>query len=211
MLIARYGAEPALDALEWLDGLVERHYWTALALYTGLFTLLVLTTLPVGTVFCLAGGFLFGLSAGASAGLLAATGGALLTVLLVRGLGGGHLRERLSQGQIEAWLKLLERDATWFLILLRLIPVVPFFLVNAAAGLTRIPLLQFGLATLVGLAPTTLIYAAIGRGLDSVSQARELAGPHILLDPQLAIPLLALAALILISWFIHHRLQRHQA
>lgn len=194
--------------LEWLDRLVDSHFWPALAVYTLAFSLLVLTTLPIGTVFCLAGGYFFGLGLGASSALAAATLGALLTFLLVRRLGGQRVRERVSHGRLEPWLKLLERDATWYLILLRIIPIAPFFLVNAAAGLTRIGPLHFTLATLLGLLPTTLIYTSIGRGLDTVMEARELAGPQILLEPQIGLPLLALALILLVSWALHHRLRQ---
>lgn len=208
--VAWFGMEPAISALEWIESHVESYFWTALAAYVVLFSLLILTTLPVGTVFCLAGGYLFGIGLGVAAALLAATLGATLTVLLVRGFGGRKLRDLLSRGRIERWLKLLERDATWYLIILRVIPIMPFFPVNAAAGATRIGIGQFMAATAAGLTPTTIIYASIGNGLNSVVDAREVAGPQIFLEPQVAIPLGLLALLISISWAIHHRLHEQQ-
>ncbi|MGY6552913.1 MAG: TVP38/TMEM64 family protein [Wenzhouxiangella sp.] len=208
--IAWFGMEPAVNALEWLEAHVGRYFWAALAAYLVLFSLLILTTLPVGTVFCLAGGYLFGITLGAGAALLAATTGATLTVLLVRGFGGRRLREWLSRGRLERWLKLLERDATWYLIILRVIPIMPFFPVNAAAGATRIGIGHFIAATAIGMTPTTIIYAAIGSGLNSVVDAREAAGPQIFLQPEVAVPLALLALLIAISWAIHHRLHEEQ-
>ena len=204
--IAWIGMDPAISALEWLELRVDRYFWPALAAYTALFTLLVLTTLPIGTIFCLVGGYLFGLSLGSAAAVLAATSGATLTLLLVRGLGGSELRNKLNRSRLEPWLKLLERDATWYLILLRLIPVMPFFPVNAAAGLVHIRVRHFAAATALGLLPTTLIYASIGNGLNSVMEARELAGPDLLLEPEVGLPLAALAVLIVTALILRRRL-----
>lgn len=208
--IAWFGLDPAINALEWLEVRVERAFWPALAAYLALFTVLVLTTLPIGTVFCLAGGYLFGITLGSLAALLAATLGATLTLLLVRALGGRRLRKRLGRGRLEPALKLLERDATWYLVLLRVIPVMPFFPVNAAAGMVQIGVPHFMLATALGLAPTTIIYSAIGNGLNSVMDAREKAGPDLLLEPQVGLPLAALALLVSIALLIRRRiLARH--
>lgn len=209
--LAWLGMEHVFGVLEWLEIQVEAHFWPALAAYFVAFVALILTTLPVGTLFCLAGGYFFGLGLGASTALLAGTLGGTLTYLLVGALGGRWVRERLSHGRLEPWLKLLERDATWYLILLRVIPITPFFVVNAAAGLTRIRPLHFILASAVGLAPTTIIYAAVGRGLEAVAEAREMAGPKLLLEPGIGLPLLALAVLLLVAWFLHHRLHRQAA
>lgn len=211
VVVAWIGMDPAIQALEWLETRIERFFWPALAAYIALFTLLVLTTLPVGTIFCLVGGYLFGLSLGTVAALIAATSGATLTLLLVRGLGGSALRNKLNRSRLEPWLKLLERDATWYLILLRLIPVMPFFPINAAAGLVHIRVWHFAAATALGLLPTTLIYASIGNGLNSVMEARELAGPELLLEPEVGLPLAALALLILAALVVRHRMLGRQA
>lgn len=206
VIVAWIGIDPAIAALEWLETRIEDYFWIALLAYTVLFSLLVLTTLPVGTLFCLAGGYLFGTALGATGALLAATTGATLTLLLVREVGGRRLRGIISRGRLERWLRLLERDATWYLILLRVIPVMPFFPINAAAGATRIGVRHFMVATAIGLTPTTIIYASIGNGLNSVVEARETAGPELLLEPQVATPLALLAVLTMIGWFVHRRI-----
>lgn len=206
--IAWFGMEHVFDLLEALDGLVQRHYWSALALFTLGFVGLILTTLPVGTIFCLAGGYFFGLVAGATAALLAGTIGALLTLALVRAAGARKIRERAERGRTGPWIDLLERDITWYLILLRIIPVAPFFLVNAGAAMTRVRAGHFTAATAVGLLPTTVLYTAIGRGLDSISDTRERAGPRLLLEPMIALPLLSLAVILIGSWWLHKQLQR---
>jgi uncharacterized membrane protein YdjX (TVP38/TMEM64 family) len=66
-----------------------------------------------------------------------------------------------------------EKDAFNYLLFLRLVPAFPFFAVNAVAGLSRISLRTFTLATLIGIIPGSYAFAWLGRGLDSVFVAQE--------------------------------------
>jgi len=204
--LAWLGIDHVFNLLLWMEQLIERYFWLSLLLFSLSFAGLVVVTLPVGSLFCVVGGYFFGVGLGAAAALIGASLGATLTFLMVRYGGGRKLRERVHEGRMQELLLMLERDATWYLILLRIIPVAPFFLVNATAGLTRIGYLQFSLATLAGLAPTTLIYASIGNGLGSILQARERAGPALLLAPEVAVPLAILVLIIILSYFARRRL-----
>ena len=208
--VAWFGMDHVFDWLDRLDRLVQRHYWIALLVFAISFIGLILTTLPVGTVFCLAGGYFFGLSVGAATALVSGTIGALRTFLLVRSAAADKFRSRYDQGHLMQWVRVLERDATWYLILLRIIPIAPFFIVNAAAALTNIRAAHFTMATAVGLIPTTVLYATVGRGLDGIEDARERAGPALLLEPAIGLPLLGLGLILLLSWWWHHRLRQSQ-
>lgn len=208
--LAWLGADHVFNLLVWLDQLIERYFWVSLLIYGLSFSALVVVTLPIGTLFCIAGGYFFGLWLGAAAALLGASLGATLTFLMVRYGGGRKLRNRVHEGKLEDLLVMLERDATWYLILLRIIPIAPFFVINAAAGLTRIGYLHFAVATAVGLIPTTLIYASIGRGLGSIMQAQEHVGPGLLLRPEVGLPLVVLALIIILSYVVRRRLIRNR-
>jgi uncharacterized membrane protein YdjX (TVP38/TMEM64 family) len=201
------GLDPVFAALEWLETRVEENLAASLALFTLAFVVLSLTTLPVVTVFCLAAGYLFGAMIGTLFALLAGATGATLTFAVVRAVGGRRFRTRLPEGRFQRWLGLLERDVTWYLIVLRIIPVAPFFLINAAAGLTGISMLHFISVTVVGLLPLTLIYVSVGNGLETLTDSRELLGPGLLLQPQILLPLIALLALIGAARFLQHRLR----
>ncbi len=204
--LAWLGADHVFNLLVWLDQLIERYFWVSLLIYSLSFTALVVVTLPIGTLFCIAGGYFFGLWLGAAAALLGASLGATLTFVMVRYGGGRKLRDRVHEGKLEDLLVMLERDATWYLILLRIVPVAPFFLINAAAGMTRIGFVQFSLATVAGLIPTTLIYASIGQGLGSIRQAQDHVGPGVLLKPEVGLPLVVLALIVIFSYVVRRRL-----
>lgn len=208
LAIGSHGMEPALRLLETMESATEKHLLLMLGLFIASFALLAILALPIGSLYCLAAGYLFGIWLGSAAALIGASIAAAATFTLVRRFGGLGFRQRLEESRVEPLLKLLERDATWYLILFRIIPIAPFFIFNAAAGMTRIRALHFNLASIVGLAPTTVIYAAAGNGLGSVLDAQELAGLELLMQPAIGLPLLALAALIMVSYLVRRHINR---
>lgn len=184
----------------------REHRLAMLMVYIAAFALLATLTLPVGTLFCLAAGYLFGIVQGFLAALIGALLAAALTFILMRHFGGRRLRAQMDYSRMAPWLRALERDATWYLVLLRIVPVAPYFAVNAAAAVTRIGLLHFIAATAAGLVPITLVYAAVGAGLGSLVEARTMLGPGLLMRPEIGLPLLGLVALIMAGWLARRRL-----
>ncbi|TVQ35668.1 MAG: TVP38/TMEM64 family protein [Wenzhouxiangella sp.] len=202
VVLGRLGIEPVLEQLGHLESMVKARFWLALATFVAAFVLLAMMALPVGTLFCLTGGYLFGIWIGAGAALLGASIAAVLTLAVVRRFGGRLLRRRLARSRIEPWVKRIESDADWYVALSRIIPVAPFFVVNAAAGMSNMPAWRFALASTLGLVPITLVYAAVGNGLGSLLEARDVMGPELLLEPHIGLPLAALVVLIVSSWIL---------
>jgi uncharacterized membrane protein YdjX (TVP38/TMEM64 family) len=81
-------------------------------------------------------------------------------------------------------------------------PVAPFFMVNLAAGLARVRLSSFVLATVIGAAPSAFIFAGLGAGLDGVIRRHERLDASLVTRPDIALPLIALAVLALapVAW-----------
>lgn len=127
-----------------------------------LFAHIVVTVLPFPrTPFTLAAGLLFGPALGV---ILAVTGSAvsaLIAVYLVRAL-GWQLSHRVSHPKVDALDERL-RSRGWPAVLsLRLIPAVPFSVLNYAAGASSVGVLPYFLATLVGLIPGTAAVVILG-------------------------------------------------
>ncbi|NOG72401.1 TVP38/TMEM64 family protein [Roseicella sp. DB1501] len=177
----------------------------ALLLYLGLYILVVGASLPGATVLTLAGGLLFGPWLGAAAAVLGATLGACLVFLAARhALAGALLRRagprlaRVAEG--------LRRDGFWVLLSLRLLPVLPFWLVNLAPALAGMPLAPYAGATLLGIIPATAVFAGIGAGLGQVLEAGGRPDLSVILSPGILLPLLGLAALSLLgAWWRRRR------
>src|SRR6185369_4761674 len=76
--------------------------------------------------------------------------------------------------------KELEERGINYLLFLRLVPVFPFFLINLAAGLTRLPLRTFVLGTMIGIIPGGFVYCNAGASLATISSLKGIASPRVL-------------------------------
>jgi uncharacterized membrane protein YdjX (TVP38/TMEM64 family) len=166
--------------------------------YVGLYVVVVALSLPGAVVMTLAGGFLFGPWLGAAAAVVGATLGACALFLAARyalaetlAAKAGPLLGRVREG--------LARDGFWYLLSLRLIPVVPFWLVNLAPALAGMRLAPFAGATFVGIIPGTAVFAGIGAGLGQVFEAGGRPDLSVIFSPGILLPLLGLAALSLLG------------
>lgn len=126
------------------------------------------------TVFTLAAGLLFGWWWGALIAVAASTASAVIALALIR-LGGWQLSHLVSHPAIDAVDARL-RQRGWLAVLsLRLIPLVPFAVVNYAAGASAVRVVPYTLATLVGVLPGTLAVVILGDAITgSVSPALAL-------------------------------------
>lgn len=162
------------------------------ALSTGL-------TLPTATLLCLAAGYLFGVATGTLVSMAGAIGGALITFIGMRFVAGERVRNFLLRGRTRALVHLLERDAFFYLLALRIVPVAPFFAINAAGAMIRISVRRFVVATALGLAPIVLVYTSVGAGLETLLQADRVNGPQVLLQARVFVPLLALLLVLVLG------------
>lgn len=181
------------------------------ALAVGVFVLgyaiLVATCIPVALMLSLLGGLVFGPWLGSAAVLLGATGAALLTYAAVRSAFAPALVARAERDpRVGRVLEGFGRNAFSYILTTRLLPFVPFGLVNVAAGIAAAPLRAYAGATLVGGIPSAVIYANLGAGLAGSLGAKGslLTALH---SPQLLLPLLGMALLSLAPMLVR-RLRR---
>ncbi len=125
-----------------------------------LFALATMLFVP-GSLFGLAGGFLFGPVFGTLWNLLGATLGATIAVLAVRCLASDWVARRAGR-PLQRLLDGVQAEGWRFVTLMRLVPLVPFDLRNHALGLTRIRVTEYALTTLVCIVPGTAAYAWLG-------------------------------------------------
>jgi uncharacterized membrane protein YdjX (TVP38/TMEM64 family) len=161
----------------------------------------VALSLPGATIMTLAGGFLFGLLAGTLMTVIAATTGATLLFLIAKAGFGDALHARIT-GTGEGRLKRIEaglrENAFNYLLLLRLVPAFPFFLVNLAPAFLGVKLRTFLAATLLGIIPGTAVYTWIGANLGQVFARGETPDLGLIFDPVVLGPILGLAALAIL-------------
>lgn len=133
--------------------------WAPLA-FMALYAAATVLFLP-GLVFTLAAGVLFGPWAGTLYALLGATAGASIAFLIARYLAADWVARRTG-GRLRRLVDGVEAEGWRFVAFTRLVPLIPFNLLNYALGVTRIPLAHFVLASLVFMAPGAFAYAWVG-------------------------------------------------
>jgi uncharacterized membrane protein YdjX (TVP38/TMEM64 family)/rhodanese-related sulfurtransferase len=114
-----------------------------------------------GALLSLAGGALFGPVWGTAWNLLGATLGATLAFLIARGLGADWVAQRLGS-RLRRLVDGVAEEGWRFVALMRLVPLVPFNLLNYALGLTRISLGAYVLASAVCMLPGAIAYTWLG-------------------------------------------------
>ncbi len=123
----------------------------------------VITVAPFPrTVLTLAAGLLFGPLTGVSIALTATTVSAVLALLLVRKLGRDAVAERLRHGALQTVNTRLAQRGWLAVTSLRLIPLVPFSVLNYCCGVSAIRLRPYVLATIVGIVPGTVAVVLLG-------------------------------------------------
>jgi uncharacterized membrane protein YdjX (TVP38/TMEM64 family) len=154
---------------------VEANHLLAAAGFTVIYTLAVAFSFPAASVLSIFGGFLFGWLEAGILVAFAATAGASLLFLAARSAFGDFLRERVG-GRVQRLADGLERDAFSYLLVLRLAPIFPFFVINIAPALFDVPLRTYVAATFLGILPGVFAYCYLGQGIDSVLVSAQEAG-----------------------------------
>ena len=169
--------------------------------FVGIYTVLVATSFPGASFATVASGLLFGTVLGAGLAVVGATLGAAALFLAARGALRPML-ERRAGPLLEKIRPRLEQDGFSYMLALRLLPVVPFWLVNLAAALCGIGFTSFVVATLIGIIPGTTVFAAIGAGVGEVLAAGGTPDLKLIFSLPILLPLVGLAALSLapIGW-----------
>lgn len=109
-----------------------------------------------------AGGLLFGPVSGTILAIIASTATSLLPFMIARRLGRGWVETRLRGSRLDDLLQRANRGGFRFILLLRLVPVMPWELQNYVAGVTQVKLITFLAGTLLGSTPLSVALVILG-------------------------------------------------
>ncbi|MBV5340081.1 MAG: TVP38/TMEM64 family protein [Deltaproteobacteria bacterium] len=159
-------------------------YYTAhkLIMVAGFMAVYILQTalsLPGAAILSLAAGAIFGSITGTVYAVIAATLGAAGAFLVTRYLLRDAVLSRFGS-KLEGMNRELEARGFSYLLFLRLVPLFPFFLINLAAGLTRLPFKTFFFGTLLGIIPGGFVYVNAGASLATIDSLSEIVSPRVL-------------------------------
>lgn len=175
----------------------DQNYLLASLGFIAAYVVIVAFSLPGATIATLTGGFLFGVFPGVIYNVVAASLGAVAVFLAARLGFGAEIATKLQNGSGPASrLQLALQKNQWSaLLIMRLVPAVPFFLANLIPAFVGIALLPFALTTALGIIPGGLVFTSIGAGLGEVFARGETPELGVIFTPPVLLPLLGLAAL----------------
>ena len=193
---------------EALRAWVETSGVLAALIFMAVYIVTVALSLPGATVLSIASGFLFGVVWGTVVVVISATLGGTVLFVIAKTTFGDALRARAG-----AWLHTLEagfrEHALSYLIVLRLVPLFPFFLINLVPAFLGVPLSTFVLGTFVGIIPGSFVYTSVGAGLGSIFDAGGTFSVKEVLTPQIVTALVGLAVLALVPVVYKKIVARH--
>ncbi len=184
----------------YLLGLVRDYPLLAILAIFVLHTALATLALPGASFVMLVAGAGLGAWVGTLLCLTACTVGATLSMLVVR-----HFLQPLARRKLGERLASLDSriaaDGATYLFSLRLLPVIPFALVNVAAGLSTMKAWTFIWVSFVGMLAGTFVYVNAGTEMAHIEAASDIYSPRVLLS---------LAALAIVPWLAKFMLNAWQ-
>jgi len=164
--------------------------------FVGAYALVAALGLPLAVFLTLAGGFLFGTWAGGGLVVVGATLGATGVFLAAR----TALREplaRVAGPRVRAFEAGFRQDGFSYMLVLRLLPLFPFWLVNLVPALLGVGARTYVLATFLGIIPGSFVYASVGAGLGHLIDQGGTPDLGAVFAPEVLGPLAGLALLSL--------------
>jgi len=184
--------------------MAQNHLVAALLLFFVAAMILIAFSVPVGIWLTVLAGFLFGTWIGTAVVNIGATIGAVLAFLSGRYVFAGAIhRVALTHPRLHRRLMAIDEGfrnhGAYYVVLLRLTPVFPFFVVNLGLGLTSVRLRDYWWATQFGMLPISLVIAQTGASLAEITSFREVLSLRVLGG---------LCLLPLVPFALHHTVGR---
>lgn len=158
-------------------------------------------SLPGAAIMTVAGGAIFGLFLGTILVSFASTIGATLAFLTARFLLRHSIQSRFPK-QLARINEGIEKEGTLYLFSLRLVPLIPFFVINLVMGLTKISTWSFAWVSQLGMLAGTVIFVNAGVQLVNINSLKDILSPGLLLS------FLLLAAFPWVAKFIINKVRK---
>lgn len=187
-----------------LTAWVDAHWALAALAYVAAYIGIAALALPGAALMSITGGFLFGTVAGTLLTVIGATAGATVVFLLARSVFGDRALDRFgaTATRLAAGIR---RNAWSYLLVLRFVPLFPFFLVNLVPAFVGVRLPVFVGTTFIGIIPGTAVFSLAGAGLGSVLDAGGAIDLRAILTPEILGGLIGLAAISLLAIPLRNR------
>lgn len=169
------------DQKDYFLGMIKQNPTISVAIFAGIYIATTALSLPGAAILTLAGGALFGLLWGTLIVSFASTIGATLAFLVSRFLLGNTIQKKFSD-KLKTVNEGIESEGAFYLFTMRLVPVIPFFVINLVMGLTKISTKAFFFVSQVGMLPGTMVYVNAGTELGKLDSLQGILSPSLILS-----------------------------
>jgi len=184
---------------EFLSEFVSANLLFSALIYSAIYFVMVSLSIPVATILTLVGGFLFGQWVGLVCVVISASFGGCVIFLSTKF--ASKMSKKDSKKEAGKWVKKMQKgfaeNSFTYMLTLRLLPIIPFVIVNLVAGILQIPLRIFFFGTLIGIIPASFIYISVGVAMRELLNQPGFSVSS-LLEPQIALSLSGLGLLALL-------------
>ena len=136
-------------------------------------------SLPAAGIMTLIGGAIFGLIWGTILVSFAASIGATFAFLACRYLFRDTIQNRF-ENKLKPFNEGIRKDGALYLFTLRLVPIFPFFVINAVMGLTPIRTVTFFIVSQIGMIPATMVFVNAGKQIAKIEEVGDILSPELI-------------------------------
>jgi len=152
-----------------------------IAAYMLIYIIVTALSLPGAAVMTLAGGALFGLTVGIVVVSFASSIGATMACFFARFILRDWVQGKFG-GKFKTINEGIEKEGALYLFTARLIPIFPFFVINLALGLTKMPLVRFFWVSQLGMLAGTAVYVNAGKEIGKIESLSGILSPGLVLS-----------------------------
>ncbi len=189
-----------------LTGIVTEHFWLSIAIFFVIYVVAAALSIPGAGILTIAGGAIFGLVNGTVVASFASSIGAYFAFLGARFMFRDAVTRKFG-AQLESIEKGIQKDGIFYLLTLRLVPAVPFFIVNLLMGLTSLKGRTFYGVSQLGMFPGTVAYVYVGTQLASIKSPSDIISPGII-GAFFVLSVLPLTMRKFSSWLVSRKVYR---
>lgn len=168
-----------------------------ITIYIVSYVVLITCCIPGTIVFDLLAGFLFGCYLGSILVIFSYAIGAFFNFIVVR-----YFLKDILHHRFDKFRKLIHGGGRYGLLLnlisLRLIAVIPFWVLNIVAALLKVNISTFLISTIIGIIPASVIYVVIGDGVRDAVAEHQILSPAMLMHPKIWLPMILLGILFML-------------
>ena len=183
--------------LEIIQNYISNNFFISFLIFTFTYCFLIICNFPAASLLSLIGGFLYGTWIGGTGIIIGGTVGAFIVFLVAK----SYFHDFISNKLLNKYTFInnyFQKNDLELMLLIRLIPGIPFFaqnLILAGLGAKR---LKFFFTTLIGLSPWAIIFASIGQGLEDIFIEDQDLSFALIAKPEYLIPISMITSLVII-------------